>query len=242
MKSLLAGEQIRKTFVINCKFGRSTIYMSNFGVLVENSKGIILELDHSSILSLQQFDKKSVKIAWGENNSVYEFIFNHERPSDLTATYKTIHDDHQSLLKMIGLEGKRQTKEKITIQNPVIEPRFEKIPLHVLCDQIWNDCWFDKECHLYITHNMFFKENKGLQSRPHQIEYMVKTKDDGIVVKPERVVLKCGIPAVQIYYQNQKIWFLLPTMNDKLLTSQIEAARFAKNTEQRIDYFFHITT
>lgn len=216
--------------------------MSNFGVLVENSKGVILELDHSSILSLQQFDKKSAKIVWSENDNVYEFIFNHERPYDLTATYKIIHDDYQSSLKSLGLKVRQHTKEKIIVQNPVIEPRFEKIPSHILHDQIWNDCWFDKEHCLYITHNMFFKEMKELQSRPHQIEYMIKTKDDGIVAKPEKVVLKYGIPAVQIDYQNQKTWFLLPTMNNKLLTSQIEAARFAKNTEQRTDYFFHAST
>ncbi len=237
MKSLLAGEQIKEIFAINCKFGRSTFYISNFGILVENSNGVILELDHNSILSLQPIDKKSIKIIWKESNNAYDFVFNYERPAEITAKYKNIHKDYLNALRIIGLKIEQQAREKITIQNPVIESRFEKIPSYVLSEQIWNDCWFDKEYNLYITHNKFFKEVNELQSRPHQIEYRVRTKDDGVVAKPEGVVLKFGIPAVQIPYKGQKTWFLLPTMSRKLLTSKIEAARVATNSEQRIDYF-----
>lgn len=237
MKSLLAGEQLRETFAINCKFGKSTLYISNLGIMIENSKGIILELDHSSIVSLQPFDKKSVKIVWKEIGSTYDFVFNYEKPTGLTAKYKTIKDDCLSLLKTIGVKIEQQVKEKITIQNPVIEPRFEKIPPYVLNEQIWNDCWFDKEHNLYITHNKFFKEMRELQNRPHQIQYRIKSKDDGVTARPDKVVLKYGIPAVQIDHVGKKTWVMLPTMNKKLLTGELEAAIFATKTEERIEYF-----
>lgn len=119
VKSLHAGEQIRKTFAINCRFGKGTLYISNFGIMIESSGGALLDLDHGSILSFQPVEKKSVKIIWNEGNEAHDFVFSCERPADLTSEYKESCQDHLRLLKSIGIEPAPQ---KITIQNPVIEP------------------------------------------------------------------------------------------------------------------------
>jgi hypothetical protein len=126
MKSLLAGEQLREVFTINCKFGRSTLYISNLGIMIENSTGVVLDLEHISILSLQQFDKKSIKIVWVEKNHMFDFVFYCESPSEIARKFSSIKEDHHNLLKMLGFKIMEQPNEVITVQSPVTESRFVK--------------------------------------------------------------------------------------------------------------------
>lgn len=114
--------------------------------------------------------------------------------------------------------------------------RFEKIPKEIPDDAIWNDCGYDKNLNLYITHNKFFKEIEALRNRPHQINYQINTKDNGIVAMSKKVVTKFGIPAIKIPKDGKLVWFLLPTMNETLLNNDIKNARFHQDSEQRIDY------
>lgn len=125
MKSLVAGEQIKETVTINCKFGRSTLYLSNKILMIENSRGMILELDYLAILSIQPIKKKLLKIVWREENHVYDFVFNYEKPEELATKYRELFKAYSSLLKKIGVQI-LQTDEEINIQNPVIESKHEK--------------------------------------------------------------------------------------------------------------------
>ena len=114
--------------------------------------------------------------------------------------------------------------------------KFEKIPSHISEYETWNDCWFDRKKNTYVTYNSFFKSWHDLQIRPHQIEYRIESMDDGMVMLGEKVFFKFGLPAVKLPESKGNVWFLLPTITDETSTWQIQAARFAKNPEQRIDF------
>jgi hypothetical protein len=140
------------------------------------------------------------------------------------------------LLRIAGIKTEETTTKQVAIKNETILSRFKKISKEVSDDVIWNDCWYDKNLNLYITHNKFFKEIDALRNRPHQINYQIYTKDDGIVAMPEKVVTKFGIPAIKIFKDQKPVWFLLPTMNEMLLNNYIKNAKFNQDQEQRIDY------
>ncbi len=123
MKSLLAGEYLKETVSVKCRFGSSTLYLSNLGIMIENHKGVVLDLEHNSILSLQPFGKKFIKIVWREDYETYDFVFSYERPAELAVKYKTIQKDYYDSLKIIGMKIDQFVNEKITIQNPIIEPK-----------------------------------------------------------------------------------------------------------------------
>jgi len=205
--------------------------------MIENSNGAVLDLDYSSILSLQPLDKKMIKVIWIEDENAHDFVFSYENPDELTVKYKDAYENHRNLLKTIGIRIRRQT-EQIIVKNPVLGPRFEKIPHYVTKENIWNDCWLDQNFNLYVTHNKYLQQMINLQNRPHQIEYKIKSKDDkGVVVKPQKVHLKFGIPAVQLIGSHgKKTWFLLPTMNKNLITNEIECCRHLDDPEKRIEY------
>lgn len=128
MKSLTSGEQIKELFTIDCKFGRSTLYLSNKNLMIESPKGIVLELDYLSILSVQPI-KKLLKIVWREENNVYDFVFSYEKQTELISKYKVIFDTCTAL-REVGVQTS-QPNEVITIQNPVIEPSSQKEPIEV---------------------------------------------------------------------------------------------------------------
>lgn len=237
MKSLLCGEQIREMIPVQTKFGMCTLYLTNFGMTLESvTKGLVLELDYESILSFQPVEKKALRLVWSENNSTYDLIINYEKPEDVANKFKEIQNDHINSLRIAGTKTEEKVTEQVVIKNEVVLSRFEKIPKEVPDDVIWNDCWYDKNLNLYITHNKFFKEIEALRNRPHQINYQMNTNDDGIVVISEKVVTKFGIPAIKMPKDGKPVWFLLPTMNEILLNNDIKNARFHRNPEQRIDY------
>jgi hypothetical protein len=235
MKSLLAGEKILATFAAASKFGACTIYMTNFGLAIENgSSGLILSLEHGEILSYLPIDKHSTRLVWSENKSLSELVIRCNKPEIACSMYRQIKQDHVDLLKRIGLASDTAT-ETITIKNPLVERRFEKIPSAVADHEIWNDCWFDRTKNIYITHNSFFKSWSELKARPHQIKYQLESADDGVVILGEKVVFKFGFPAIKLPADKGGTWFLLPTLGNNE-SWKINAARFAKDPKQRIDF------
>jgi hypothetical protein len=63
--------------------------------------------------------------------------------------------------------------------------------------------------------------------------------DDGVIVLGEKVSFKFGLPAVKLPASKGGVWFLLPTIASEGPSWEIEAARFAKDPEQRIDFTIH---
>ncbi len=111
MKSLVYGEQIRENIPVQTKFGNCTLCFTNFVVTLESiTKGLILELDHEVILSLQPIEKKSLRLVWSENNSTYDLIINYEKPEDVANKFKKIQSDHVNSLKILRIK----TEERIT--------------------------------------------------------------------------------------------------------------------------------
>jgi hypothetical protein len=200
------------------------------------AKGLVLELDHDIVLGFKPVEKKSLRLVWSENNSTYDLIINYKKPEDIANRFKEIQNDHIHSLRIAGIKTEERVAEQVVIKNEIVSSRFKKILKEIPDDVIWNDCWYDKNLNLYITHNKFFKEIDALRNRPHQINYQIDTKDDGIVAMPEKVVIKFGIPAIKMSKDGKLMWFLLPTMNETILNDDIKNARFNQDQEQRIDY------
>ncbi|MFY9301253.1 MAG: hypothetical protein WAO91_08705 [Candidatus Nitrosotenuis sp.] len=235
MKSLLAGEKILATFPAASKFGACTVYLTNLGLAVENNRsGLVLTLEHGEILSYLPIDKHSTRLVWSENQSLSELIIRCNKPDITCSMYRQIKQDHIDLLKRMGVTSDATT-EKITIKNPLVESRFAKIPSAVADHEIWNDCWFDRKKSIYITHNTFFKSWPELKTRPHQIKYQLESGDGGVAILGEKVVFKFGLPAIKLPADKGGVWFLLPTVG-KGESWKIDAARFAKDPKQRIDF------
>lgn len=138
MKSLHAGEKIRRIYAINCKYGKSSLVITNFGIMVENFNSMVLDLEHSMIISIQATDSRSVKVIWKENNDIFDFVFKSETVDEVISVYRTVKNDYIETLKSIGVRMDI-SEEQITIQSSVLESRFEEIPTCVTDENIWND-------------------------------------------------------------------------------------------------------
>ena len=237
MKSLRRGEKVREAVHVQTRYGKCVLYFTNFAIALESvSKGLVLELEQDSVLSFQQVDRRSLKLVWRENNSTYDLSINCKKPENIAKRFREMHDEYINLLRNAGIKADEYATEQVVIKNEVVSSRHEKIPKEIPEDSIWNDCWYDKNLNLYITHNKFFKEIEQLQNRPHQINYQIRTGDDGIVAISDRVVTKFGIPAVKMPKSGGEGWHLLPTMNESLLNEDVRKARLHQDPEQRIAY------
>lgn len=111
MKSLLCGEQIREMIPVQTKYGKCTLYFTNFTVTLESmTKGLVLELDHESVLSFQLVEKKTLRLVWSENNYKYDLIINYEKPENIVNKFKEIQNDHINSLRIVGIK----TEERVT--------------------------------------------------------------------------------------------------------------------------------
>lgn len=120
MKSLVYGEQIRESISVQTKFGNSTLYFTNFAVTLESiTKGLVLELDHESVLSLQPIEKKSLKLVWSENNSTYDLIINYEKPENISNKFKEIQNDYINSLRIIGIKTEERVTEELVKPNDI---------------------------------------------------------------------------------------------------------------------------
>jgi hypothetical protein len=209
------------------------VYMTNFGLAIESKGvGMVLDLGHDDVLSFLPTGKGFVRLAWDEGGRLSELVLH--LAESACSKYRQVREDYANLLNKFGLSD---AASKPVIENPsVSNKRFEKIPEHVDDSEIWNDCWFDKTRNIFVTHNAFFKSWNDLRARPHQIEYRIDSGDDGIVVSRNKVTFKFGLPAVKLPASKGSAWFLLPTMSDAMSSRQTQAARFAKDIEERIDF------
>ncbi len=155
--------------------------------------------------------------------------------SKLETKLDSIDDDHpdkqQSRLNV--LEEINKTKHSIenTLKNlecskTMTVIRSEKVPSNVADHNVWNDCWYDEERKLYVTHNKYFKKFEDVWKRPHQMQYQKETSDDGVVIILDDVKFKFGYPSViQNDSKGRDMWFILPTLTDTMLTEEIVTSR-----------------
>ena len=152
-------------------------------------------------------------------------------------------DKQQSTLNV--LEEINKTKQYIQIAEKnlecakeMIHVRSDKIPSNVTYHNAWNDCWYDEERKLYVTHCKYFKELSDSRERSHQIQYEKETNDDGIVALADKVKFRFGYPCViQKDKEENPVWYLLPTLTDSMLTEEIVVTRLRpKSHEESILY------
>ncbi|QLH09296.1 hypothetical protein [Candidatus Nitrosotenuis sp. DW1] len=111
------GEQIREKIPVQTKFGNCILYFTNFVVTLESvTKGLVLELDHESVLSFHPVDKKSLKLTWSENNSIYEMIINYEKSDDIANKFKEIQNDHMDSLRIAGIKIKEKMPKQVEMK------------------------------------------------------------------------------------------------------------------------------
>lgn len=107
VKSLVYGEQIKESVPVQTKFGSCILYFTNFVVTLESiTKGLVLELDHESVISFQPIEKESLRLVWNENNSIYDLIINYKKPEDIVNKFKEIQNDHINSLIIAGIKQK----------------------------------------------------------------------------------------------------------------------------------------
>lgn len=166
---------------------------------------------------------------------------------ELEQNLDSIKDDHpdkqQSRLNV--LEETSKTKQEIENTQKNLECsktmkgiRSDKVPSNVEDHNVWNDCWYDEERKLFVTHCEYFKELSDSRERPHQIQYEKETNDDGIVALADKVEFRFGYPSViQKDKEGNPVWYLLPTLTDNMLTEEIVSTRLRpKSHEESILY------
>ena len=115
---------------------------------------------------------------------------------------------------------------------PII--RSDKVPSNIPDHNVWNDCWYDEERKLFVTHNKYFMEISDAGDRPHQIQYTKETGDYGVVALDDKVEFRFGYPCViQKDSKGRDTWFILSTLKDNMLTDEVVKARLRPESEQR---------
>ncbi|HWP78369.1 MAG: hypothetical protein AB1299_09380 [Thermoproteota archaeon] len=118
MKSLSAGEKIISEFPIGSKFGSCILYITNFGVSVENRRlGMILNLAFDDVASFLPMTKHSARLSWQENNSTFEFIVNSANTDVLCAKYNEVYHAYVVAQQSLGIM--QQRPQNITVTNPL---------------------------------------------------------------------------------------------------------------------------
>lgn len=90
MKSLRVGEKIMDSYLLNCKYGKANLVLTNFQMMIENSRGVILAVEHGDVLDLLLIDSKSIKISWMEGVNICHFTFKSDRASKIAYDYAAI--------------------------------------------------------------------------------------------------------------------------------------------------------
>lgn len=62
------------------------MFITNFGIMIENRAGVVLELDHTRLINIQQ-NGKLIKIIWQEHDRTFIFTFKSNNSSELMASY-----------------------------------------------------------------------------------------------------------------------------------------------------------
>lgn len=94
MKSLRAGERIIKVYQIDCRYGKSKLFITNFGIMIENSNSMLLDLEHYDVLSMVASNSKTVMLLWKEGVHTCSLLFLSCLADDIVHTYKTIQHNY----------------------------------------------------------------------------------------------------------------------------------------------------
>jgi len=191
----------------------------------------------------------------GDNNTImtqnirgqyvarFENILNslNSQLSTLEQSLDSIGHDHSYKQKAIldVLTEINRTKEQIEIARKNLECskemmiiRNSKVLANIPDHDVWNDCWYDEERKLFVTHNKYFMEIPDARDRSHQTQYTKETDDYGVVALSDKVEFRFGYPCViQTNSNGQDVWFLLPTMTDNMLTKNIVVSRLRPKSQ-----------
>jgi len=70
-------------------------------------------------------------------------------------------------------------------------------------------------------------------SRSHQKQYTEETGIKAVIILPEQIEFRFGYPAMlQKNSKDKDVWFLLPTMNDNMLTKEIVKSRAKPDSQE----------
>lgn len=97
MKSLCAGERLHHVYAVYCKFGRSNCIITNFGLVIENQNGLVLEVKHCCIVKVVATGCRSAKIAWMEGSEMFDLAFRCDDAKRMESEYKVIRDRYDKL-------------------------------------------------------------------------------------------------------------------------------------------------
>ena len=164
------------------------------------------------------------------------------RLAELEQNLNSIKDDHPGKQKtrLVVLTEINKTKENIENTKNNLEysktipiNRSDKVPENIPDHNVWNDCWYDEDRNLFVTFNQYFMEGEDAWTRPHQQQYTEKTGIKAVIILPEQIEFRFGYPAMlQKNSKNDDVWFLIPTMNDTMLTKEIVKARAKPNSQK----------
>ena len=147
-------------------------------------------------------------------------------------------DKQQSTLNVLTEINKTKhdvenTKKNLECSKCMPTIRSNKVPLDIQDHNVWNDCWYDEERKLYVTFNQYFMKFEDAWSRSHQKQYTEETGIKAVIILSEQIEFRFGYPAMlQKNSKDKDVWFLLPTMNDNMLTKEIVKARAKPNSQE----------
>lgn len=83
-------------FTVHCKFGRSSFIITNFGVVIENQNGLVLEAKHCDVVGVTAAGK-SATIMWMEGSEKFQLALRCDDAKYMESEYKTIHERYIKL-------------------------------------------------------------------------------------------------------------------------------------------------
>jgi hypothetical protein len=84
-------------YAIYCKFGRSNCIITNFGLVIENQNGLVLEVEHCCIIGIIATGDRSAKIKWMEGKETFDLAFRCNDAKYVASEYKIIRDRYDKL-------------------------------------------------------------------------------------------------------------------------------------------------
>ena len=111
--------------------------------------------------------------------------------------------------------------------------RSDKVPSNIPDHNIWNDCWYDEERKAFVTFNKYFEESTNARTRDIQVKYDKEMGvNSGIIIEEEKIQFRFGYPTiVQKDARERNVQYILPTLSDLMITTQMVESRFKPKTQ-----------
>jgi len=126
--------------------------------------------------------------------------------SKLETKLDSIDDDHphkqQSRLNVLEEISKTKqeienTKKNLECSKTMNVIRSDKVTSNVKDHNVWNDCWYDEERKLFVTHSKQLEQVPNARTRDIQIQYDKEMKGKtGIILEEERIKFRFGYPSI----------------------------------------------